>query len=143
MVGKINSSASFELGEFVFHHIGCATKSIQNQKSFFKSFGYEAEAAEFSDANQGIRGCFLVGPGPRLELLENLPGSATLTPWLDAGITFYHFAYEVARIDLALDWAVAQRARVIVPPIGAVAFEGREISFVFFRNKSLIEFIQK
>jgi methylmalonyl-CoA/ethylmalonyl-CoA epimerase len=128
---------------FVFHHIGCATQSIEREYSFFSSLGYASEDKDFSDEIQGIRGCFLVGAGPRVELLENLPGSRTLTPWLNAGIKFYHFAYFVTDIDVALIWARKSKGRVVVLPVPAVAFGGRLISFVMFRNGMLVELIEQ
>lgn len=125
-----------------FHHIGYATTSIERERAVFEFIGYRAEGSIFTDLEQGVKGCFLVGSGPRLELLENLPGATTLTPWLNAGIKMYHFAYQVDDIDAAIEWARAQRAKVIVRPIPAIAFGGSRISFVMFRNGLMLEFIE-
>lgn len=127
---------------YAFHHVGYATASLARERAFFESAGYRAEGEVFSDPVQGIVGCFLTGPGPRIELLENLPGSDTLRPWLDAGIKIYHFAYWVDDIDAALVWARSQRGKVTVPPVPAVAFGGRRISFVMFRTGFMLEFIE-
>ncbi|SAL61395.1 VOC family protein [Caballeronia telluris] len=126
---------------FDFHHVGYATASMAREREFFEFAGYQIEADSFEDPVQGIAGCFLTGPGPRIELLENLPGSRTLTPWLDAGIKIYHFAYCVDDIETALAWARTHRGKVTVPPVPAVAFGGRSISFVMFRTGFMFEFI--
>ena len=84
----------------------------------------------------------MVGPGPRIELLENLPGSVTLTPWLKSKIRMYHLGYLVADLERALRWARERRAKTIVEPVPAIAFAGKLISFVMFRNGQLIEFIE-
>lgn len=126
-----------------FHHIGYACTAIARERLVLESLGYVLERAEFSDPAQGVRGVFMVGAGPRVELLENLPGSDTLTPWLNAGIKMYHFAYEVDEIQASLAWARERRGIVKVAPVPAVAFEGRLIAFVFFRNGLLTEFIQR
>ena len=128
---------------YEFHHIGYATTHLVKEREFFAFLGYAQEGENFSDPVQGITGCFLAGPGPRMELLENLPGEQTLTPWLNAGIKMYHFAYLVSDMEEALLWARSQRARVTVAPVSAVAFAGRLISFVMFRNGLMIEFIEK
>jgi methylmalonyl-CoA/ethylmalonyl-CoA epimerase len=128
---------------YEFHHIGCATASIERERSVFEFLGYQIEGEPFSDTLQGVAGCFFCGPGPRIELLENLPGSDTLTPWVNAGVKMYHFAYRVDDICTAIDWARSQRAKVIVQPVPAIAFGGRYISFVMFRNGMMLEFIQK
>lgn len=128
---------------YEFHHVGYATPSVAREREAFALLGYRQEGESFSDPAQGVAGCFLTGPGPRIELLESLPGSDTLTPWLNAGIRMYHFAYWVDAMDQAVAWARERRARVVVPPVPAVAFGLRPICFVMFRNGMLIEFIQR
>lgn len=125
-----------------FHHLGHACKSLATSQAFFEAMGYRLEGEYFSDATQGIRGCFLTGAGPRIELLENLPGSVTLTPWLEAGTRLYHMAYETADLDAALAWARQQRGHVTVQPVAAIAFGGRRIAFVMFRQGTMLEFIE-
>lgn len=127
---------------YEFHHIGCATACIDRERRLFEFLGYQIEGEPFSDTLQGVSGCFLTGPGPRIELLENLSGSDTLTPWINAGVKMYHFAYWVDDVCNAIDWARSQRAKVIVRPVPAIAFGGRHISFVMFRNGLMLEFIQ-
>ena len=128
---------------YEFHHVGYATTSLAREREFFSFLGYVQEGEEFIDPIQGVAGCFMVGLGPRVELLENLPAAHTLEPWLAAGIKMYHFAYVVNDIDEALSWARNFRARVVVAPVPAVAFGGRRICFVMFRNGQMIEFIEK
>ncbi|HSL05496.1 MAG TPA: VOC family protein [Nitrospiraceae bacterium] len=129
--------------DYEFHHIGCATGSIERERRVFEMLGYRMEGTPFVDTLQGIAGCFVCGPGPRIELLENLPGADTLTPWINAGVKFYHFAYEIDDMSHAIDWARSHRAKVIVQPVPATAFNGRHISFVMFRNGMMLEFIHK
>ena len=128
---------------FEFHHIGYATASLEKEQDFFAFLRYRLEGEPFADRIQGVTGCFLSGPGPRIELLENLIGANTLTPWLNAGVKIYHFAYLVADLDAAISWARSLRAKVTVEPVPAVAFGGRRISFVMFRNGLMLEFIEK
>ena len=126
-----------------FHHVGYATASLDQEDAFFALLGYCREGEGFADPEQGVAGRFIIGPGPRIELLENLPGANTLTPWLNAGIKMYHLAYLVDDLGLVLDWARSQRAKVTVAAVPAVAFGGRHISFVVFRNGLMLELIEK
>ena len=128
---------------YEFHHLGYACASIKKERDFFCFLGYRQEGEVFADPIQGVSGCFLNGPGPRIELLENLPGATTLTPWLSAGIRIYHFAYRVADLEGAIDWARSLRAKVIAEPVPAVAFAGRRVSFIMFRNRLMLELIEK
>ncbi len=126
-----------------FHHIGYATTTLDRELVTFGLLGYRSEGKAFTDQVQGVRGLFLVGAGPRIELLESLPGSTTLAPWLANGIRMYHVAYTVPDIGGAVAWARAQRARITVEPVPAVAFQGRRVSFAMFRNGLLVEFIER
>ncbi len=135
-------SAQVQAAGWRFHHIGCATRSMAQEQLLFYAMGYTLEAEPFVDSVQGVRGCFLIGAGPRIELLEGLEGSSTLRPWLDAGIRFYHMAYEVPDLDHSLTWVRQQRGRITVQPVPAVAFGGRKICFAIFRNKVFLELIE-
>jgi RimJ/RimL family protein N-acetyltransferase len=71
-----------ELGAFDFHHLGIATKSINEARHGFELLGYQEEAS-FSDDKQGVKGLFMTSKNqPRIELLENLSGSNVLNSWL-------------------------------------------------------------
>ncbi len=95
-----------------FHHLGIATKSLAEEIRAYAPLGYDPEGDEFVDERQGIRGRFLAGGGPRLELLEPLPGSITLTPMLTRGVKCYHHAYEVSSIEASTEMLSAARAPV-------------------------------
>lgn len=126
-----------------FHHIGYATTDIAREEEHFASLGYEIESDVFEDYSQGVRGCFIVGPGPRIELLENLDQSNTLSPWIESGVKFYHLAYMVDNMELALHWFENQRSIMTVAPVPAVAFNNRKIAFFMMRNRQLIEVIER
>jgi methylmalonyl-CoA/ethylmalonyl-CoA epimerase len=92
---------------------------------------------------QGVRGVFLAGQVPRLELLEALAGEAdgVLTPWLKRGVKLYHLAYETQSLADAIKGLRQARAKLVVSPVAAVAFGGREIAFLMLPNRMLIELI--
>lgn len=127
----------------VFHHLGYACASLAKERAQFEQLGYRQEGEAFADPVQGVAGLFLAGPGPRVELLENLPGSQTLCVWLDQGVKIYHFAYEVPDMTEALAWSRGQRAVTTVQPVPAVAFGGRRIAFVMLRTGLMLEFIEE
>ena len=138
-----NSGQPQVLSDMVFHHTGFATTSIDHELAFFTRVGYTQEGNFFTDPVQGVRGVFIVGGGPRIELLENLPGKSTLTPWLSAGVRLYHHAYFIDDISSGLIWTAEQGGKVLVPPVQSVAFDGRKICFVRFRHGVMLEFIER
>jgi methylmalonyl-CoA/ethylmalonyl-CoA epimerase len=126
-----------------FHHIGVACRDLAREAESFRMLGYEAEGEDFVDSDQGIRGRFLVGPGPRLELLVGLPGSSVLDPWLAKGVKFYHQAFLVDSLSTSLQELQEEGGRMVSAIMPAVAFDGRQIAFVMLRNLAMVELIQK
>ena len=126
-----------------FHHIGYATLSLAREREHFGLLGYKCEGEEFIDPIQGIVGCFLIGSGPRIELLANLPGRNTLTPWLKGSAKMYHLAWLVVNLDATLAAARSRGAKLAAAPAPSVAFGGRRICFLMLRNGLLTEFIER
>jgi len=125
-----------------FHHIGVACRDIEKEIRAFAIVGYTLEGPRFSDPLQKIHGCFLTGPGPRIELLAPLDDTSPVIPWLQKGVKMYHQAYEVQSIEASIDALSAQHAVVVSPPKPAVAFGGRRITFLMFPNLLLVELIE-
>lgn len=129
-------------GELEFHHIGVATSNIEKEFGCYRSLGYRREDKCFVDEVQGIKGQFIISDnGPRLELLENLPGRDTLTKWLDANIKNYHFAYKVKNFDFMIESFRHKRIRALTKPEVSVYFKKR-ICFFVLPNKFIIELIE-
>ncbi len=126
----------------IFHHLGIATESLASDVRAYAALGYKPDGEEFADQIQGVRGLFLAGGGPRLELLEPLPGSDTLAQILRRGVKCYHHAYEVPSLDASLAELRAARAQVIRAPAGAVAFDGRRVVFLVLPNTWIVELIE-
>ncbi len=125
-----------------FHHIGLACLDLNHEAEKLAALGYSAEGADFADPIQGVRGRFLTGGGPRLELLSPASESGVLTPWLKSGAKMYHLAYEVDDLPQSIAKLRQQRAKVVVQPVPAVAFGGRHIAFLMLPNMLLCELIE-
>lgn len=123
-----------------FHHLGIATDSLERDVSAYTALGYTSEGAIVVDETQGVRAQFLVGSGPRLEVLEALPGSETLAPFLSRGIKCYHQAFEVDSLEDSLAALRAAGAKQLAPPVDAVAFNRREV-FLMLPNRWIVELI--
>lgn len=126
-----------------FHHVGVACNDIRAEAQHFAALGYVAEGEPFEDRTQGIRGLFMAGQLPRVELLESLDTTApgVLTPWLAHGIKLYHLAYIAPDLTQAIEAMRMQRGKLVAPPMPAVAFGGRKIAFLVLPNRLLIELI--
>jgi methylmalonyl-CoA/ethylmalonyl-CoA epimerase len=123
-----------------FHHFGIATNSLRQDLTAYRSLGYRPEGASVIDKRQGVRAQFLVGGGPRLELLEPLAGSETLAPFLSRGIKCYHHAYEVESLENSLAELRAAGAKQLAPPVDALVFNRQEV-FLMLPNRWIVELI--
>ncbi len=134
-----------EIAKMTFHHIGIAAKDMVTETRVWETLGYRAEGAAFEDAQQGIRGMFVVAHNqPRLEIMENLPNATTLDAWLGKGVKFYHFAYLVDNIDDAIVLFTKKcGGKLISPKKKSVAFDRENICFIIFFNGLVIELIEK
>jgi methylmalonyl-CoA/ethylmalonyl-CoA epimerase len=129
--------------ELDFHHFGVACRDIEAEAAQYALIGYERESDDFEDPVQGVRGRFLVGGGPRIELLSALDGATVLEPWLRTSRRMiYHQAFEVPDIERAIGELRRARAKVVAGPVGAVAFGGRPIAFLLLTTMAMVEVIQ-
>jgi methylmalonyl-CoA/ethylmalonyl-CoA epimerase len=128
--------------EWKFHHLGIATRKLSKEVDGWVAMGYKVEGDQFVDPIQGVTGIFLVGAGPRLEILESLPGRNVLDDWLERGVRIYHQAFEVKDIKSTIESTLNIGAKIIVRPMASIAFGGRLIAFVMFPTMHLIEFIE-
>lgn len=130
-------------GGLHFHHIGVATKGIEAETPAWTLLGYAPEGEPFEDPNQGIRGQFLTAPGhPRLELLENLPGSRTLDGVLKRGQKLYHTAYYTEDIEGAAA-ALRERYAQVVSPLKPSPVFGKRVCFLMLPNMAVIELLER
>jgi methylmalonyl-CoA/ethylmalonyl-CoA epimerase len=130
------------LDEMRFHHLGVACPDLATEMIRFQSFGYRQEGDAFLDPVQKVRGMFLTGPGPRLELLAPLDSTSPITAWIEKGIKYYHQAFEVVSMGHVLDELRARRGRLVSAPGPGIAFGDRPIAFVMLPGMILIEVIQ-
>jgi methylmalonyl-CoA/ethylmalonyl-CoA epimerase len=128
------------LNNFTFHHLGVACESIAAEIANWELLGYHSDGAPFVDEEQGIRGLFMVGGGPRIELLEAISGSSTLTPWIKRRVKLYHMGYLVDSFDAVMETLIADGATVARSPMISLFF-GARIVFLMMPNMALIELV--
>lgn len=87
---------------------------------------------------------FMTGGGPRIELLENLPGSAMLDQFLKTGdFVFYHMGYLTDSMEETVSRNREAGGKMISPPMPATAFGGRNICFFAFAGGIIVEYIER
>lgn len=139
---KTVSPTLFDPGDS-FHHLGVAVRSLEKGIVQYETLGYSIEEPIFADPVLGITGVFLVGAGPRVELLQDLPGRQVVAPWLVRDPALYHYAYLVDDLDAKLEAVESLRSKTLVPPTAAVGFGGRRVAFTMTRQRLIIEYIER
>jgi len=138
----IAGSDLLSAGMLRFHHIGVACRDVEKEMQAFSILGYRIEGPPFQDPLQKISGCFLSGPGPRIELLAPLDESSPVESWLKKDAKMYHQAFEVESLAPAIAALSARHAVVVSRPKPAIAFGGRKVAFLLCPNGLLIELIE-
>jgi len=125
-----------------FHHDGVATRNMAVELRQYELLGFRTEGPVFVDPLQHIRGLFLTLGTMRVELLEPLDETSPIHSHLKRGIKIYHHGFTCHDIARTTERLVAGKARVVSPPKPAIAFQNRQVSFLFLANGLLIELIE-
>lgn len=126
-----------------FHHLGVACLDLDKEAKPWIAVGYRPEGPDFEDPTQQVRGRFLAGVEPRLELLIATTPTSPVTGALARGAKFYHQAYTTPRFEETIAGLRGLGCKLVVGPVPAVAFGGRRIAFLMTANVSLIELIEQ
>jgi len=122
-----------------FHHIGIATKNINNAISDYKKYHkveFESEIifdkeqdAELAylETNDGVNVEFISG-----KVVENI---------IKKGITYYHLCYETEDLDKSISELYDKGAQIVSPPKPAILFDMRRVAFLYM-NYGVIELLE-
>lgn len=124
-----------------FHHIGLATKSVEQFLSRFRDLD-PTEDLQFRDSIQGVAGKFVKVGGVSFEIMEPLDGDQTLDPWLTNGNRVYQVAFEVDDLEAEIHIARSDHVRIVREPHPSVAFNGRRVAFLMPAPGLIVELIE-
>lgn len=134
------------LAGFRFHHFGLAASNPDKAAAFAATLGYSCGPSVF-DENQDVylRWCEHAS-APALEIVSPAGSEGPLRRILqDQPSSFYHLCYEIAgATPLALENMRASGVRVltVLPPVPAVMFGGRKVSFHMVSGFGLLELLE-
>lgn len=140
LIGQLKEEGS---GIIACHHFGFAVRSIVECAERISSV-VEGEwlGDIIEDPLQQVRVSFIsIKNCPKLELVEPINDASPINGYIKKGTPMYHICYEVNDIVKSIKYQKAIGSLVISDPKPAVAFNGREIAWVYTRDKMLIEFL--
>jgi methylmalonyl-CoA/ethylmalonyl-CoA epimerase len=127
------------------HHIGFAVRSIsRTAEGFAASIGASWNGEVIHDPLQQVRVTFMSRDvsGPLIELVEPAEVKSPISKFVSSGGGLHHFCYEVNSLDDELRLARSVGGLIVKRPLPAVAFGGRQIAWVFTRQKLLLEYLE-
>lgn len=124
---------------FTFHHIGIGVKSIEKERCIYESLGFQEERPLFISEKNQLRGLFMVNGETRIELLEDLPGSAKIASQTGNRSNFIHSAYQVAHIPEAVERL--KENMVCTIPRKMSPAEYPDPLFLMLKNGTIIELL--
>ena len=127
-----------------FHHVGIAVHSIDETAKWYVGLGYRLTET-IEDPIQNVRIAFLKREdSPLLELVQPVDKTSPVYNILKkVGVSAYHFCYEIADLQKAIEDLESQDFRLLVEPVQAIAFNNRKISFLYHLEIGLIELLEK
>jgi methylmalonyl-CoA/ethylmalonyl-CoA epimerase len=127
----------------VFHHIGLAARSLEQERQAHLLLGFEQEGEIFHDPVQQINGVFMRHRNMRIEIVEPAGGASPILEILRRGHKMYHQCFECTDIHTTIDILLSEGAHVLKPPVPAVAFQGRSIAFLIMPTLLMVELIEQ
>lgn len=126
----------------LFHHLGHATRTLDRSRATLKALGYQCVAAEIHDVKLGVLVEFWHSPNaPMIELLQPADPSSPLVAILRQRSGPYHYCFSAESFEEVGAWVLETRARMLTPPLDAVAFPQRKIQFFGVPDGSIFELV--
>ena len=128
----------------VIDHIGIVVESIEEAEAYYTThFGLRASGDRVVDPLQDVELQFLTDTaGSRIELIRPLTPDSPAARALEHGGGLNHICYRVSDLESSLQALVARSAKVVRPPLPAVAFDGRRVAFLYTRQRELVELVE-
>jgi methylmalonyl-CoA/ethylmalonyl-CoA epimerase len=129
---------------YIFHHLGIATRSIEKCASIYYNLGYSSSGIKV-EPSQNVKICFLSKEGsPLLELVEPLNNDAPVSNIVkNSGTTPYHTCYEVEDLQKSLDELEELNFRILFEPENTEAMDEGLFCYLFSAEIGLIELYQR
>jgi methylmalonyl-CoA/ethylmalonyl-CoA epimerase len=125
------------------HHIGYAVSDIESAIEQMCVLGY-AVGEIVVDNNRSVRIAFAHQGTYCVELISPNADDSPVSKILQKnGPTPYHICYLVDDMEESLLFLKSQKWVVIVSPAAAIAFNGRNVAFLYHRSLGLIELLAR
>lgn len=123
--------------------MGIVVSDLDRAAAEYAAMGFRPAAAPVHDLLQRVHILLLSnGNGPGVELIKAAAEDSPVAAFVRRGGGINHVCYEVPDLEAAVDQAMQAGALCVAPPMPAIAFDGRRVSFVFFSSLGLVEMLE-
>jgi methylmalonyl-CoA/ethylmalonyl-CoA epimerase len=129
---------------YIFHHLGIATKNIEKCAEIYLKLGYSMSAIKV-EPTQNVKISYLTREAsPILELVEPLNKDAPISRIVQqSGTTPYHTCYEVDDIQKSLEELEDLNFRLLFEPIESETMDNGLFCYLFSPEIGLVELYQR
>ena len=127
------------------NHIGIVVKNIENSINYYENhFSYKLVDSVCIDPIQKVRVAFLKPPDQNFnfELLEPTTDDSPIMNALRKGGGLNHVCYEVTNIRQAISILEMKGSKLISGPDSAIAFNGKNVAFMYTKGNEIIELVE-
>lgn len=120
-------------------------RSIEESIRYYKTcFEFDFDGAIYEDTIQKVRIAFVNPPNQDLkfELLEPLTEDSPVMTALRKGGGLNHICYEVQNIKQVILSLLEMGNRLISGPTPAIAFQNRNIAFIYTKQREIVELLE-
>lgn len=132
------------LNKLLLHHIGIATADMDSSILVYEQLGYTSSKI-YRDKIQEVDLSFLRKDGETIiELVSPYKSGSPIEAILKKnGTVPYHICYEVVSIDETIKELRKLKFIQVSQKVPAIAFNNREICFLYHKNFGTLELLQK
>jgi len=129
---------------YIFHHLGIATRNIEKCASVYSKLGYSISHIKI-EPSQNVKICFLSKEGsPLLELVEPLNNDTPVSNIVkNSGTTPYHTCYKVENLKQSLEELEELNFRLLFEPMISEVLDEGMFCYLFSSEIGLIELYQQ
>ena len=130
--------------DFIFHHTGIATRSIEKCSTIYKKLGYHVSKIKI-EPTQNVKICFLSKDrSPLIELVEPLNENAPVSSMVKkSGTTPYHTCYEIKDILKSVEELEKLNFRLLFEPKISEAMDDGLFCYLFSPDIGLVELYER
>lgn len=126
-----------------FHHVAIATNSSQTTAEIYNKIGF-TQLDSFIDTIQDVKITFVNNDDLKIELVEPNSNKSPVNNILKKiGVTPYHLCFTSDNIENDIELLKGLGFICITPKQPAIAFENKNIIFLYHNNFGLIELIDE